>query len=362
MEPNNRKHYVDNLRWIILLVLIPYHIAQAFNVWNEPNYVFIEGNKLISSIIVFFSPFFMPVLFVLAGISTRYALKKRTYKEYIKERLKKLLVPAIFGIILLMPPMTYIADVSNYSYSGGYFRHYKVFFTKITDWTGADGGFSVGQFWFLIYLFVISLLCLGVFAIHKKMKIEMKRSTPLWALLLLWVPLPLFNDWLSIGGKSLVEFAYLFMLGYFVFTDEKLLDKVEKLRWIIFIVGFCATISDVYLFIWSDTKYHTLNTIMKYMSEWFMIISLIALARRYLNFDGKLSRYMRPRAFLIYIYHFIWVVLLEYALYSFYGKNNGVLFIGSLVLSYLMTFICCEISIRIPALCFLTGVKYKADN
>ena len=76
MSLNMRKHYIDNLRWITLLILIPYHTAQAWNTWKEPNYIFIEGNRLISSIIVFFGPYFMPVLFVLSGISTKSALEK----------------------------------------------------------------------------------------------------------------------------------------------------------------------------------------------------------------------------------------------------------------------------------------------
>lgn len=71
MTLNMRKHYIDNLRWIILFILIPYHTAQAWNTWGEPNYIFFEGNRLISSIIVFFSPYFMPLLFVLAGITIR---------------------------------------------------------------------------------------------------------------------------------------------------------------------------------------------------------------------------------------------------------------------------------------------------
>ena len=101
VKSSSRKHYLDNLKWMILLILIPYHAAQAYNVWGEPNYVFIDGNRIISGIIVFFSPFFMPLIFVLAGISTKYALKKRTNKEYIFERIKKLLIPSLFGIIFL---------------------------------------------------------------------------------------------------------------------------------------------------------------------------------------------------------------------------------------------------------------------
>ena len=61
-----------------------------------------------------------------------------------------------------MPIMTYLADRFNYSYSGGFVEHYAIFFTKYTDLIGADGGFSLGQFWFLLYLFIISVVGVGV--------------------------------------------------------------------------------------------------------------------------------------------------------------------------------------------------------
>lgn len=115
-----RKHYIDNLRWLTLLLLVPYHTAMAWNYWGEPNYIFFEGNRLISSIVVFFSPYFMPLLFVLAGISTRLALQKRTVGQYLAERVKKLLLPFLFGTIALMPIMSYIGDRFNYGYSGGF--------------------------------------------------------------------------------------------------------------------------------------------------------------------------------------------------------------------------------------------------
>lgn len=132
-EISMRKYYVDNLRWIVILLLVPYHAAMAWNVWGEPNYIYFESNQIISSIVVFFSPYFMPLMFFLAGISTRFALQKRTIGQYVLERTKKLLIPFIIGTVLIMPPMTYIADKFNYDYQGNLFRHYAVFFTHFTD-------------------------------------------------------------------------------------------------------------------------------------------------------------------------------------------------------------------------------------
>lgn len=339
------------------MILIPYHAAQAWNVWGEPNYVVFEGNKLLSSFIVFFSPYFMPVLFILAGISTKFALQKRTGKEYLVERVKRLLVPFFFGTILLVPVMSYIGDKFNDSYNGSFLQHYGIFFTKYTDLTGADGGFSVGQFWFLLYLFLISAVSIGVFTLLKKADFKFKKPIPFWLVLVLGLPLPLLSQWLSIGGKSLAEYTYLFLIGYFVFTDEKVINKAEKNKWLLFAVGLAASILNVYLFIWSDKEFILLHTIAKYISEWFMVIALIGLAKRYLNFNGKISGYMRARSFLFYTYHFIWVVLFQYLLYGIFADNTVALYIGTVVLSYFMTFLCCEINIRIPLLCFLTGTK-----
>ncbi len=58
----------------------------------------------------------MPLLFVLAGISTKFALQKRASKEYIIERVKRLFIPFLFGTIVLMSIMAYIADKFNCSY------------------------------------------------------------------------------------------------------------------------------------------------------------------------------------------------------------------------------------------------------
>ncbi len=204
------------------MILIPYHAAQAWNTWGEPNYIFFEGNRAISSIIVFFSPYFMPLLFVLAGISTKYALQKRTKKEYLADRVKRLFVPLLFGTIGLMPVVTYLADKFHGFYHGAFAEHYVVFFTKLTDWTGADGGFSLGQFWFLLYLLIISMVGVGIVSLIKRIEV------PFWVVFALGLPLPLLNGLLSVGGKSFAEFTYLFLLGYYVFADEKIVEKAKE--------------------------------------------------------------------------------------------------------------------------------------
>lgn len=352
-----RKHYIDNLRWIIILLLVPYHAAMAWNVWDEPNYIYFEGNRIISSIIVLLSPYFMPVLFLLAGISTSLALKKRTVKEYISERVKRLFIPFLFCTLLFMPIMTYIADKFNFGYAGNLFEHYGVFFTKFTDLTGADGGFSLGQFWFILYLFVISMLALGIIELLKKITLKFKKDTPLWFICVLGLPLPLLSELLSIGGKSLAEYTYIFLVGYYIFSNDNVIGKIEKYRLIFLIVGLTAATLNVYLFIWSDTPYPLLNTAVKFIAEWFMLIALLGIGKGRLNFNSKVTLYMTQRSFAFYILHFIWVVLFQYLLAGILFDNIELLYIVPVILAYCATFLSCEICIRIPFLCLLMGIK-----
>lgn len=213
-----------------------------------------------------------------------------------------------------------------------------------------------------MYLLIISVVSVGIIELLEKVISKSEKSIPFYLVFVLGLPLPLISEWLSIGGKSLVEYAYFFMLGYYVFTNEKIVCKLEKNSWLLLSIGLAATILNVYLFLWADKEYILMNSIAKYVSKWITVIALLGFAKRHLDFTGKISDYMNKRSFLFFTYHFIWVVLFQYILYGIIGNKTFVLFTGTVLLSYLATFVCCEISIRIPVLCFLTGIKYTPNK
>ena len=124
---NERKYYIDNLRWFCILLLIPFHSAMAWNCWGEGNYIWLYENKILSSLITIISPWFMPLLFVLAGMSARCSLKRRSYKQFALERVKKLLIPLITGVLTVVAYMAYMADKYNNNYGGNFLEHYQVF-------------------------------------------------------------------------------------------------------------------------------------------------------------------------------------------------------------------------------------------
>jgi len=356
-----RKSFIDNLRWMDVFLLIPYHAAQSFNTWGELNYIYFGSNKAISSFIVFFSPFFMPLLFLLAGMSTRYALKKRSYGQYIIERVKRLIVPLIFGVLTFCPMLAYIGDLTNNAYKGSFWEHYKIFFTKLTDLTGFDGGFHVGQFWFLLYLFVISLVSVAIIALANKLLKNSNKTVcmPFWSICLMVIPLPFLYDLISVGGKSFAEYLYIFLIGHYVISDDEMIEKAQKYRLHTLIIGLVAGIADVYMFIWSGKDFGTINVIAKALAEWFTLLALIGIGKNSLDHKNKVSEYMAERSFPFFSLHFLWIVLFQYWFADALSSNTFLLFIIPIICSYAATIICSEICLKVPALRFLMGTKNK---
>ncbi len=163
MSIMERKYFIDNLRWMAILLLFPFHTAQiwsggeysGFYIWSHTNTVLYAFSTAVY-------PWYMTLLFTIAGISCRYALQKRSNRQFIVERTKKLLIPFFFGVLILVPIMTYIAEVFFYGYTGSYLNQYILFFTKKTDLTGYHGGFTPAHLWFLLYLYIISLMALCI--------------------------------------------------------------------------------------------------------------------------------------------------------------------------------------------------------
>jgi hypothetical protein len=96
-----RKHFLDNIRWVTVLLVLFYHVIYFYNAKGVfggiGGFYEIQPWDAIMSLLY---PWFMLLLFVVAGISSRYALEKQTHKQFIKSRTLKLLVPATIGLFV----------------------------------------------------------------------------------------------------------------------------------------------------------------------------------------------------------------------------------------------------------------------
>lgn len=344
-----RKHYLDNIRIIVILMLFPYHAFMIWNNYGAKFYVWGGNNNILSSLIVFVAPWFMPILFVIAGISARYSLNKRTTKEFIKERIQKLFIPFICGLVLLVPFQTLFARKFFYNYNGSILDNYKYFFTHFSDLNGYDGMFTFGHLWFLLYLFFISLISL---VIIKNVSIkENNKKINIFFVILIFIPLFILYNIGNIGGKSIGEYLLLYLLGYYVFTDT-FVDKLVKNK-IVFIPLFIIT--EMVLVI-CYYNYGFYNDLFVTFVGWIGICTCIILSKLLLDKETKITTYFNKASFPIYILHqTILVVIGYYALLNF---NNIFIQLGIIIFgSFISTLLIYEIIKRILFLRKIIGIK-----
>lgn len=351
-----RKYYIDNLRWLCILLLIPFHAAMAWNNW-EGNYIWFEGSKVFSSLVIFISPWFMPLMFVLAGMSTRYALKVRSYQQFALERVRKLLIPLLVGILTVVAYMAYMADKFSHHYSGNFISHYKVFFTSLTDMTGYDGAFTPGHLWFILYLFLISMLSLLIIMLQKRFapKFSLGGIKSYFLPLLLIFPVVM-TPLLNIGDKSLGQFLALYLLGYYILSEENVLKILSGHKYINLTIMIICDVIEIYLFVWKGQQTGFLLTLCSIITPWFGILGLLGLASCIFNQNNQLTRYLSTRSYLIYIFHFGWLVTFQYLL-SKTLFSAPIQYSVSVLLTFLFTLLTCEIVKYTPGLRWLFGIK-----
>lgn len=333
----SRVNYIGNLRTVNISLLIIYHLAMAYNSWGEPNYIFFERVNPIASIVVFMSSWFMSFMFLLAGVSASFSLKKRGYSDFIKERFKRLGIPFIAGVIVLNPVLSFIADKSHNGYDGNYFEHYIIYFTRFTDLTGYDGGFTLGHFWFIAVLIIISCIGCGVIRVIACISRNNKNAMLIIKCIFIILAVALFD--ITFCGKRIPTYLCVYLLGYYLFSKQDFVEKLVSVKWL-FIVGFVlSSVMKVILFVYIE-DYESLNNICNYISFATGIPALICLGKVYLDYTNGVSRYCSKLSYTFYIVHFPIVVLCQYFI-SLAGAGSIYNFILSLIISTIVTCSAC---------------------
>ena len=353
-----RLKYIDNLRILCILLLFPYHTCMIYNNWGELFYITGKPLELPSLFTNIVWPWWMYLLFTIAGISSYYALQRRSASAYAKERVSKLLLPLLVGLVIIIPVQAYIADIFYNNYSGGYFKHYGVFFTRFTYLTGQDGGFTPGHLWFVLYLFAISMIMLPFMYWFQRRtkksgtsKITVLQLLPMFLILLVCAPI------LEIGGKSLAEFMACFALGYFLLSKNSVQERLEKSR-IPLMSLFIITIA--IRLILSTTEYgdSILWAIEQRMITWFGILAILGMGRKHLNYSNRITDYFSRAAFPLYYFHQSILVTVGFFTLKLI-KVEWLQFFLIMTVTFLLTLLTYEVLRRFKLPCFLFGMRYQ---
>ncbi len=173
---------------------------------------------------------------------------------------------------------------------------------------------------------------------------------PVWALMGLFIPVWGFYYLGNIGGYSLGKNLILYLLGYYVLGDDRVMERLGKhIRWI----GGLWGLSELLLIV-AYYKYAFYGDLAVNVVCWLGVLTLLTLGKEYLNRETAFTKYFRKASFPVYVIHQSVLVALGY--YVLNGMENLFLQVAVIILgSLFITVLCYEGVRRIPVLRRLLG-------
>jgi glucan biosynthesis protein C len=169
-----RRRDLDLLRVLLVFGLVFFHTGRIFDTVDLP-----EGVKNLPPSIAatvfggFFALWGMPLMFAIAGFATWHSLRKRTGRAFLVDRIQRLVVPFVFGVLALVPVQVYFHLKQAEPAAGmAYWQFLPKFFDVrlCPDLVNAficpdpeTGLFTTAHLWFLKDLFIFSVLLLPLF-------------------------------------------------------------------------------------------------------------------------------------------------------------------------------------------------------
>ena len=326
MNEPKRRYDLDWLRVLAVLVLIPFHTARIFDYW-EPFYAKSDqvSTGLTYALIGAVNPWHMPLFFLLAGASTWFALGFRRGGQYVGERIKRLIVPLLFGLLVIVPPQSYVGALTYGQFEGSLFQYYPRFFQigATGDLSGYMGGFTPGHLWFILFLFLISVMALPLLLYLRRGKGQrfidllagglQNGPAGLW-----WFVLPLIvaGGLPDIGGKNPFYYLVLFVYGYVLMADARLGDVLDRAKVPALVIGLVLLVG--LLTIWAveaalpDWTWMVLGALYDGPLAWSLLIAILGFGRRYLSSGHPILKYASEAAYPVYILHQTVIVIVGY--------------------------------------------------
>jgi len=369
---SRRLHYIDWLRVLAVLLLFPFHTGRVFYV-GEAFYV--KGpqeSALVTQVGEFIDVWHMPLLFVLAGASTYLALGRRSRREYAFERVRRLLVPFVFGMLLLIPPQTWYGARFNSGYRGSYL-HYLISGDFLRVEPGRDdffGGLGTGHLWFIIFLFVFSLAALPMWGGRLRDDSRLVGLSRVLAhpagWLLAGLALLAAETLPEIGGQNPFTYFVFFVLGYLAMCSEEFVDAARRWAWLTFPIGVTGAVWWVAISGWRNTLADPSAALAGIglagmTAAWLLIIGLLGVGSSLLDRTSPTLEYLAESSYPVYILHQTAIVAV-----AFYAVGIDAPWAAQwtaiLAVSVALTFLCYEGLRRIAWLRFLFGMRPRTSK
>lgn len=334
-----REVFIDWLRIAALGLLILYHVGMAYTSWMwhvksaaaaRPGAAFAaEVAAAVEPWMRLTAPWRMTLLFLISGLATSLMLRRRAASPagpqaaappgWLRERARRLLLPLLAGVVLVVPPQSYLEVQQFHGYAGSYLEFLALYF-------GGEGGFCTRErgclilptwnhLWFLPYLFVYTAVLAGLVRLrpgaldHAAARLPSWLGGAAWLLapiawfaLTRWTLKPLFGETHALVDDLFLhaQYAAAFALGVLMARAPAaaLWPRVQALRHLALALTLLAwglLIATPPGAAWRVLPWSVM--------QWCAIVAALGYARRHLQRDNAWRARLSEAVFPIYVLH-----------------------------------------------------------
>ncbi len=348
-----------------------------------------EPDMLFTVVNIFVSGWIMPLFFVISGMAAYFSLAKRSSRQFATSRFKRLMVPFIFALFIILPVHRYFGLLFGGYFTGSFFEFY--FWEYFRKFFPFDSNLSPTYFagtnqgvylWYIFWLFVFSLITLYLF---KWLRIEGNRdkisklaavSDRRGGIFVLAIPLiivniaaipPYFVFPSDYGGWKLPTYLAFFVLAYVLASDSRFESSLAKNSIPALILGIITSVLIVILFgmvgiegVTGERLYFLVSVLWAF-NGWCWVITILGLGQKFLNFDNRFLRISNELVLPFYILHETVIVAVAFYVVGLnlivMGKYLIIIWASFAIMSLLL------VPIRyISPLRFLFGMRVKKNT
>ena len=335
-----RAYFLDWLRIAAFGLLVIYHVGMYYVSWPWHVKSPFAGPGL-EPWMMLSSPWRMALLFLVSGAATSFLLRRDAGGAFLRSRSRRLLLPLLCGVLVIVPPQAYFEVLHKHAYAGSTLDFLRLYFS------GYGGFCRAGQclilptwnhMWFVAYLWVYTLLLWGLLQWRPTLldTWAARCESALAGTWLLWLPiflLALFRVTLYPRFPptyALIDDAYnhavylpLFLAGAAFARCPAIWDRFARQRWTALLLAlggysvlaaFAAGLTSKAPTPETLLALQTLHRLAFAAMQWSAIVAAVGFARHHLDRDHPWRGTLTEAVFPVYVLHQTLIILLSQAL------------------------------------------------
>jgi surface polysaccharide O-acyltransferase-like enzyme len=331
-SPASRLLFLDWLRIAAFAILVPYHVGMYYVTWGFHVKSPFAGPGL-EPWMTMSSPWRMCVLFIVSGAVTSIMLRRDAGPGFVRQRSARLLLPLLFGMLVIVPPQSYFEVVQKYAYPGSYGEFLGLYLTGSKAFCQHGRCLALptwNHLWFLPYLWVYTVLLWSLVAVRPRwldsLAAGFERALrgpglvvwPIAALALTRLTLrsrfpethALVDDWFAHA-----LYLPMFLAGALLARRAALWPRIASWRWpglVTAIACWAVLVTGLPGATGGPRRAFVVGSL-----QWGALIAAFGFAHRHLNFEHGCRRYLTDAVFPVYILHQTVIIVLSQALLPF---------------------------------------------